>query len=140
MNYDNYDTTIQRDLKIQVVGWPTDVEFKNPSNITSVVDLCKLRDAWKYGDAFWEKMSKADLTMLNNVLEARREEFGSEKSKPRKKRSDAGKKCALREDEWDKESGPARKKAKTSNNDKAPLSSKAKGKRRATVIEDSDED
>ena len=72
MNYENYETTIQRDLEIQIVSWPKDVEFKNPSNITSVVDLHKLRDAWKYGDAFWEKMSKADLTMLANILEARR--------------------------------------------------------------------
>ena len=131
MNYENYETTIQCNLKIQIVGWPKDVEFKNPSNIISVVDLHKLCDAWKYGDAFWEKMSKADLTMLANVLEARRLKFSSKKSKPRKKRSDAGKKRAHRDaDEGDKENGAPHKKARTS---------KAKGKRRA-IIEDSDAD
>ena len=131
MNYENYETTIQCNLKIQIVGWPKDVEFKNPSNITSVVDLCKLHDAWKYGDAFWEKMSKADLTMLANVLEARRLEFSSEKLKPRKKRSDTGKKRAHRDaDEGNKKNRAPHKKARTS---------KAKGKRRA-IIEDSDAD
>ena len=131
MNYENYETTIQCNLKIQIVGWPKDVEFKNPSNIISVVDLHKLCDAWKYRDAFWEKMSKADLTMLANVLEARRLKFSSKKSKPRKKRSDVGKKRAHRDaDEGDKENGAPHKKARTS---------KAKGKRRA-IIEDSDAD
>ena len=131
MNYENYETTIQHDLKIQIVSWPKDVEFKNPSNITSVVDLCKLHDAWKYGDAFWEKMSKSDLTMLPNILEARRLEFSSKKSKPRKKRSDVGKKQACRDaDEGDKENRASCKEARTS---------KAKGKRRA-IIADSDAD
>ena len=51
MNYINYETAIMRNLKIHIVGWPDDIEFKNPSQITCITNLRKLRDAWKWGDA-----------------------------------------------------------------------------------------
>ena len=98
------------DLKIHIVGWPDDIEFKNPLQITCINDLHKLRDAWKWGDARWE-MTKANVIKL----EARKKSTGMEKAKPRAKHSDAGKKCSQKDGyEADKENECPRKKSKGS--------------------------
>ena len=111
MNYINYETAIMRDLKIHIVGWPDDIEFKNPSQITCITNLHKFRDAWKWGDAWWEKMTKADVIKL----EARKKSTRMEKAKPRAKRSDAGKKRSQKDGyEADKENEHPQKKSKGS--------------------------
>ncbi|KAG1729314.1 uncharacterized protein EDB91DRAFT_1012098, partial [Suillus paluster] len=47
MNYNNYNTTIVKMYRVQLVGWPQRVKFISPSNIGMVGDICKLRDALK---------------------------------------------------------------------------------------------
>ena len=115
MNYINYKTAIMRDLKIHIVGWPDDIKFKNPSQITCITNLRKLCDAWKWGDAQWEKMMKADVIKLEADLEARKKSTRMEKAKPRAKRSDAGKKRSWKDGyEADKENERPWKKSKGS--------------------------
>ena len=115
MNYINYETAIMCDLKIHIVGWPNDIEFKNPSQITCITYLRKLCDAWKWGDARWEKMMKANVIKLEADLEARKKSTRMEKAKPRAKHSDVGKKHSRKDGyEADKENERPRKKSKGS--------------------------
>ncbi|KAG2028894.1 hypothetical protein BDR03DRAFT_832811, partial [Suillus americanus] len=45
MNYNNYDTTIVKTYGVRLVGWLHGVNFISPSNIGTIGDIRKLRDA-----------------------------------------------------------------------------------------------
>jgi len=91
MNYMNYDKMIVLGLGVKLVGWPRAVGFAKPSSIGSVVDARTLRDALKSGECHWIKLTTRQIDDHRRELENREAE-GETIGKPRKRRSDAGKK------------------------------------------------
>jgi hypothetical protein len=89
MNYSNYETSIVETYGVRLVGWPLGVKFVNPSNIGTVGDIRKLRDALKARTCYWAALSSAEVKTHASELDARRS-AGEAIRKPRKKRSDAG--------------------------------------------------
>lgn len=89
MNYANYDTAMMQELGVRLTGWPIDLKFANPSEIGTVGEVRKLRDALKSGQCHWQKLTR--LQIADHVADLqRRREAGQTVGKPRKKRSDAG--------------------------------------------------
>ena len=88
MNYVNYEKAIMLLHGVKIVGWPLEA-FVSPSDVTNVIDIRKLRDAWKSGACKWVRLTAAELNIHAASLEER-EKNGEAVRKPRKKRSDAG--------------------------------------------------
>ncbi|KAG2124202.1 hypothetical protein DEU56DRAFT_744825 [Suillus clintonianus] len=89
MNYHNYETSVIETYGVRLVGWPNGVKFTSPSNIGTVGDIRKLRDALKARTCYWTVLSPAELKAHASELDTRRS-AGEVVRKPRKKRSDAG--------------------------------------------------
>ncbi|KAG1834282.1 hypothetical protein DFJ58DRAFT_869095 [Suillus subalutaceus] len=89
MNYSNYETSVVETYGVRLVGWPHGVKFVNPSNIGTVGDIRKLRDALKTRTCYWAALSPAEVKTHASELDTRRS-AGEAVRKPRKKRSDAG--------------------------------------------------
>jgi hypothetical protein len=88
MNYANYERVIVLLHGVKVVGWPLEM-FVSPSDITNIINMRKLRDAWKTGACKWVRLTQGELDAHAASIEAR-EKNGEVVGKPRKKRSDAG--------------------------------------------------
>ncbi|KAG2108082.1 hypothetical protein DEU56DRAFT_843820 [Suillus clintonianus] len=88
MNYHNYETSVIETYGVRLVGWPNGVKFTSPSNIGTVGDIRKLRDALKARTCYWTVLSPAELKAHASELDTR--SAGEVVRKPRKKRSDAG--------------------------------------------------
>ncbi|KAG1718337.1 hypothetical protein DEU56DRAFT_735573 [Suillus clintonianus] len=89
MNYNNYETSVIETYGVRLVGWPHGVKFTSPSNIGTVGDIRKLRDALKARTCYWTVLSPAEVKAHASELDTRRS-AGEVVRKPRKKRSDAG--------------------------------------------------
>ncbi|KAG2342406.1 hypothetical protein BDR05DRAFT_886714 [Suillus weaverae] len=89
MNYNNYETSVIETYGVRLVGWPHGVKFTSPSNIGTVGDIRKLRDALKARTCYWTVLSSAEVQAHVSELNTRRS-AGEVVRKPRKKRSDAG--------------------------------------------------
>ncbi|KAG1837872.1 hypothetical protein C8R48DRAFT_622607, partial [Suillus tomentosus] len=84
MNYHNYETAIVETYGVRLVGWPHGVNFISPSNIGTVGDIRKLRDALKARTCYWTVLSPAEIKAHTAELEARCS-AGDVVRKPRKK-------------------------------------------------------
>ncbi|KAG2109481.1 hypothetical protein DEU56DRAFT_750013, partial [Suillus clintonianus] len=89
MNYHNYETSVIETYGVRLVGWPNGVKFTSPSNIGTVGDIRKLRDALKARTCYWTVLSPAELKAHASELDTQRS-AGEVVRKPRKKCSDAG--------------------------------------------------
>ncbi|KAG1885846.1 uncharacterized protein F5891DRAFT_969400 [Suillus fuscotomentosus] len=89
MNYTNYETAIVEAYGVHLVGWPEGVDFISPSNIGTVGDIRRLRDALKTRMCSWTTLSPAEVKAHTAELDARWS-AGEVVHKPRKKCSDAG--------------------------------------------------
>jgi len=89
MNYNNYETAVIETYAVQLVGWPHGVKFISPSNIGTVSEIRKLRDALKARTCYWTALTAAEVKAHAAKLDARRS-AGEVVRQPRKKRSDAG--------------------------------------------------
>jgi len=89
MNYANYDTAIVERYKVKLIGW-TYEKFVNPSQIGTMTEICKLRDALKSGVCQWIRLGTAQVQAHSNTLQERREN-GEIIGRPRRQRSDKGK-------------------------------------------------
>ncbi|KAG1894803.1 uncharacterized protein F5891DRAFT_1151914 [Suillus fuscotomentosus] len=89
MNYHNYETAIVETYGVRLVGWPHGVNFISPSNIGTVGDIRKLRDALKSCICYWTVLSPEEVKSHAAELNTRRL-AGEIVRKPRKKRSDSG--------------------------------------------------
>src|ERR1700678_1295692 len=86
MNYASYATSIQQKHHIELIGWPADVRFQNPSGMGIVAEARKLRDSLLLGACQWKVMNPARRKQLEK-------EFVATKPKTtRKVRSDKGSK------------------------------------------------
>ncbi|KAG1784872.1 uncharacterized protein HD556DRAFT_1250718 [Suillus plorans] len=89
MNYHNYETTIVETYGVRLVGWPHGVNFISPSNIGTVGDIRKLRDALKSRICYWTVLSPAEVKSHAAELNTCRL-AGKIVRKPRKKCLDSG--------------------------------------------------
>ncbi|KAG2140353.1 hypothetical protein BD769DRAFT_1662908 [Suillus cothurnatus] len=89
MNYNNYNTAIIETYAVKLVGWPQGVKFISPSNIRTVGEIRKLRDALKARTCYWAALTPAEVKLHTAELDACRS-AGQVVRQPRKKRSDAG--------------------------------------------------
>jgi len=59
MNYASYATSIQLKHHIELIGWPVNIPFQNPSAIGVVADTHKLHDSLLLGVCIWKVMNPA---------------------------------------------------------------------------------
>jgi hypothetical protein len=88
MNYVNYEIAIVQGHGVKLIGFPLE-RFVNPSELTNITDMRRLRNALRSGECKWVRLSQAELDAHAEGLEVRRKD-GEVVGKPRKKRSDAG--------------------------------------------------
>ncbi|KAF7366582.1 hypothetical protein MSAN_00915700 [Mycena sanguinolenta] len=89
MNYERYIKAIILGYGVIIVGWPKNIDFTSPTNISSVDDMRKLRDAWKNGTAYWRILTSAEKEKWRKDYEEK-VEAGEIVEVERRKRSDKG--------------------------------------------------
>ncbi|KAJ7467012.1 hypothetical protein FB451DRAFT_1483998 [Mycena latifolia] len=82
MSYDNYDYDIRELKKVELVGWPANIELRRPSKLLAE-DARKIRDGLRDGTIKWHPMSKEAHTELVKKHEEQRTRTGG----PIKKRA-----------------------------------------------------
>ena len=125
MNYVNYDKAIMLLHGVKIIGWPLEA-FVSPSDVTNVIEIRKLRDAWKSGSCKWVRLTEAELNAHAASLEER-EKNGKTIRKPRKKRSDAGVPRGKRKRDDKENAGPSAKRSKAQRGAKKRAGKKAAG-------------
>ena len=85
MSYSNYDIEIRNKYHVELTGWPNNVPFTSPSNITTSAPLRAARDALKSGVCRWTSLSHESREAL-----AKRVDSGEITKKPRAPRADKG--------------------------------------------------
>jgi hypothetical protein len=58
MNYINYRTSIVKKHHVELLGWPVDIPFVNPYQITTVAIARKLQQALALGTCKWVAMTR----------------------------------------------------------------------------------
>ncbi|KAI5992956.1 hypothetical protein EDD15DRAFT_2167641 [Pisolithus albus] len=91
INFVNFEVAIKARYGIDLLGWPEGVPFQSPHTITNAEHLRTLRDALKAGTCRWAYMTRQQCVQYQDQLKERRS-TGELVGKPRKKRSDAGRK------------------------------------------------
>ncbi|KAI5989255.1 hypothetical protein EDD15DRAFT_2171530 [Pisolithus albus] len=91
INFINFEVAIKARYGIDILGWPEGVPFQSPCAITNAEHLRILRDALKAGMCHWAYMSRQRLEQFQDQLKERRS-AGELIGKPRKRRSDVGRK------------------------------------------------
>ncbi|KAI6167585.1 hypothetical protein EDD17DRAFT_1750942 [Pisolithus thermaeus] len=91
INFINFEVAIKVRYGIDLLGWPEGIPFQSPRAITNAEHLRTLRDALKAGTCHWAYMSRQQLEQYQDQLNEQRS-AGEVVGKPRKKRSDAGRK------------------------------------------------
>ncbi|KAG1893162.1 uncharacterized protein F5891DRAFT_986152 [Suillus fuscotomentosus] len=81
MNYKNYKTAVVETYAVQLIGWPSSIQF--------VSNIRKLRDALKARTCYWAPLTSAEVKAHTAELDTRRS-AGEVVRQPRKKRSNAG--------------------------------------------------
>lgn len=97
MNYANYWQKIVARHHIKLVGWPETVKFANPSDIATLRDLKRLRDALKWKKCHWVRLSAAQVAaeLEKNAPESTAPPpEASESTQPKRKRTRKGKENA----------------------------------------------
>ncbi|KAG1888190.1 hypothetical protein F4604DRAFT_1570108 [Suillus subluteus] len=84
MNYSNYEMSVVETYGVRLVGWPDGVKFISPSNIGTIGDIRKLRDALKAHTCYWTTLSPAEVKAHASELATCRS-AGEVIQKPRKK-------------------------------------------------------
>lgn len=136
MNYHNYETAIVETYGVRLVGWPHGVNFISPSNIGTVGDIRKLRDALKARTCYWTVLSPAEIKAHTAELEARCS-AGDVVRKPRKKRSDAG---VPRKRKAATSTGPSKENQRTLKRAKRNSAQLPRGPKSAEFVQSSDEE
>jgi hypothetical protein len=90
MNYVNYKTSIVQKYHTQLLGWPSEIPFVNPHQLTSTAAAKSLLNALTVSTCKWVAMSKRQ-QREHAVMLAADVEGGRVVGKKRKVRSDKGK-------------------------------------------------
>lgn len=138
MNYVNYETTIVKGYHVKLVGWPTGLKMASPSQIATMEELRRLRDALTSDMCKWVPLSASEIKAhAARMAEIQAAPDGG--TKKRKQRSDKGvkrkRKDATRGEEEDhgadadeesEDGRPKKKKAKKGRKKEEKASSKSK--------------
>ncbi|KAL1738485.1 hypothetical protein HDZ31DRAFT_13383, partial [Schizophyllum fasciatum] len=90
MQYKNYERKIELDHGVTLEGWPSTIDFKNPSEMsTSLPPLEQLLRGLKDGSIAWRKIGHAVLMERKRRWEDR-VAAGEAEEPTRKRRKDAG--------------------------------------------------
>ena len=90
MNYANYKTSIVQKYHVQLLGWPSDIPFANPHQITTAAAAKSLQNALSTSTCKWVAMSKRQ-QKEHTIMLAAEVEGGQVIGKKRKVCSDKGK-------------------------------------------------
>ena len=90
MNYVNYKTAIVHKYHVQLLGWPSNLPFVNPHQLTTSAAASTLQNALTVSTCKWVVMSKRQRQEHTAALAADLQ--GGQVGKKRKPRSDKGKK------------------------------------------------
>ena len=91
MNYINYRTSIIQKHHVELLGWPVNIPFANPHQITTIAVARKLQQALSLGMCKWVNMTRQRRQDHATALELDIK-GGKMVGKKRKSRSDKGKK------------------------------------------------
>ena len=91
MNYVNYKTSIVQKYHVQLLGWPSNIPFINPHQLTTIAAARTLLNALTVSTCKWVAMSKRQRQEHAATLAAD-VEGGQVVGKKQKVRSDKGKK------------------------------------------------
>ncbi|KAI5997121.1 hypothetical protein EDD15DRAFT_2142977, partial [Pisolithus albus] len=91
INFVNFEVSIKEKYGIDLIGWLEGIPFQSPRAIMSVEQLCTFHDALKAGTCHWAHMSRQQCLEYQDRLKEWRS-AGEVVGKPRKKRSDVGRK------------------------------------------------
>lgn len=91
MNYLNYKTSIVQKYHVQLLGWPSDIPFVNPHQLTTIAAARSLQNSLTVSTCKWVVMSKRQQNE-HTVIMAADVERGRAVGRKRKVRSDKGKK------------------------------------------------
>lgn len=102
MNYINYKTSIVQKYHVQLVGWPADIPFVNPHQLTTSAAAKSLQNSLTVSTCKWVSLSKRQqkehaITLAADI------EGGQVVGRKRKVRSDKGKKRKQADDEDDED-------------------------------------
>ncbi|KAG1796179.1 uncharacterized protein BJ212DRAFT_1215182, partial [Suillus subaureus] len=61
MNYKNYKTAVSETYAVQLIGWPSSIDFISPSNIRIIDEIRKLCDALKARTCYWALLTPAKI-------------------------------------------------------------------------------
>lgn len=90
MNYMNYDKAIIQKHHIKLIGWPKNVKFVTPANLSSIDEVRTLRHVLKSNECRWVRLSQAEVDEhMATIVE--REAAGEQVGRKRKQHSDKGK-------------------------------------------------
>jgi hypothetical protein len=92
MNYVNYKTAIVQKYHVQLLGWPSDLPFVNPHQLTTSAAARTLQNALTVATCKWVVMSKRQQQEHAAALAADLQVEGGQAGKKRKPRCDKGKK------------------------------------------------
>jgi hypothetical protein len=98
MNYVNYKISIVQKYHVRLVGWPSDIPFVNPHQLTTIAAAKSLQNSLTVSTCKWVVMSKRQQKEHAATLVADAE-GGQEVGRKRKVRSDKGKKRGKQADE-----------------------------------------
>ncbi|KAJ6473909.1 hypothetical protein C8R45DRAFT_1103576 [Mycena sanguinolenta] len=89
MNYERYIKVVVLGYGVIIVGWPKNIDFTSPTNISSVDDMRMLRDSWKDGRCRWKILTKSEKEKWKQDYE-NKVESGDIVEEEKQKRSDKG--------------------------------------------------
>ncbi|KAJ7113679.1 hypothetical protein C8R43DRAFT_1138527 [Mycena crocata] len=90
MKYVSYDIDIRELLKVQLVGWPTEIPMRTPVRLPAETAR-RIRDMLRTGDIHWARIPDDEHAKLVAKLNRKRAKAPNGKLKTRNPRSDAGK-------------------------------------------------
>ncbi|TFK59093.1 hypothetical protein BDN72DRAFT_781220, partial [Pluteus cervinus] len=140
MNYSNYETSIVLTYRVQLIGWPSGVPRQCPSSLKQE-PLRQLQEALRNGSCKWVKLTEQEYENLSTDLK-RRKEAGETIGKPRKQRSDCGKKRnrEAANDDVEEDEAPNANKKRSRKQVKGRLASQMVKSKEVISESDDDED
>lgn len=127
MNYVNYKTSIVQKYHVQLVGWPSDIPFANPHQLTTIATAKSLQSALAVSTCKWVVLSKRQQKEHADALEASAE-GGQVVGRKRKIRSDKGKRRGKLPDDED-ENGNGESNDEQDENDRPSPGKKQKSQK-----------
>jgi len=130
MNYVNYKTSIVQKYHVQLLGWPSDIPFVNPHQLTTIAAARTLLNALTVSTCKWVAMSKRQRQDHSATLAAD-VEGGQAVGKKRKVRSDKGKK--RKRTPVDSDSNDSEEEEETNDENQQPMPATKKQKSAAST-------